>query len=122
LPPASPRQRQYSSLRERKVKFRNLSFIAVVVTVVLGLQASSMVNKSRAMPKDIHHATAGRDARMQCLGCHQAEILQALEQMNKHSAKWRDKRFGCLQRHVPASPVSVEAELLQGREFQHSTD
>jgi hypothetical protein len=60
---------------EREMKFRDLSFIAMVAIVVIGSQALSIVNKAPTMPKDIHHATACHYARLQCLGCHQAQTL-----------------------------------------------
>jgi nitrate reductase cytochrome c-type subunit len=84
------------------VKLRHFSFIGMVVLVIGGLQTLSFVNKPPAMPKDIHHTAASHGARGQCLRCHQAEALLALEQAKRHPAKWRDARSDCLLCHVPA--------------------
>jgi nitrate reductase cytochrome c-type subunit len=89
------------------MKFRDLSFIVMVATVVVGLQKLSLVNKPPAMPENIHHIMVSRDARAQCLSCHQEQTLRILEQMNRHSAKWRDARFDCSLCHVPATTVAI---------------
>jgi hypothetical protein len=36
--------------------------------------------------------------------------------MNKHSATWRDERFGCLPCRVPASPVSMDSTANDGKQ------
>jgi hypothetical protein len=92
------------------MKLRDLSFIGMVVLVIGGLQTLSFVNKPPAMPKDIHHTTVRRAARAQCLQCHQAEAMLALEQANRHPAKWRDARSDCLLCHLQASGVKRKAE------------
>lgn len=97
------------------MKFRDLSFIGIVVVVVGGLQTLSFVNKPPTMPEDLHHTTVSRDVRAQCLRCHQAQTLLALEQANKHPVKWRDTRSDCLLCHIPASDVRREAGSVQGK-------
>jgi nitrate reductase cytochrome c-type subunit len=92
------------------MKLRHFSFIGMVVLVIGGLQTLSFVNKPPAMPKDIHHDTVSRDARAQCLRCHQAEALMALEQANRHPAKWRAARSDCLLCHIPAGGAKRRAE------------
>lgn len=89
------------------MKLRDLSFIGLIVLVIGGLQTLSFVNKPPAMPKDIHHKAAGR---AQCLRCHQAEAMTALEQAKRHPAQWRDARSNCLLCHIPAGSVKREAE------------
>jgi nitrate reductase cytochrome c-type subunit len=79
----------------------------MVVLVISGLQTLSFVNKPPAMPKDIHHTTAGRNASAQCLRCHQRE---ALERMNRHPAKWSDGRSDCLLCHIPAGDANRNVE------------
>jgi nitrate reductase cytochrome c-type subunit len=91
------------------VKLRHFSFIGMAVLVIGGLQTLSFVNKPPAMPKDIHHDTVSRDTRAQCLRCHQAEALLALEQANRHPAKWRDARSDCLLCHIPAGSAKRNA-------------
>jgi len=91
------------------MKFRDLSFIGIVVFVVGGLWILSLGNKPATMPKDSHHTTVSRGAREQCLRCHQAQTLLALERMNRHPAKWRDARSDCLHCHMPAGGVRREA-------------
>lgn len=83
------------------MKLRDLSFIGMVVLVIGGLQTLSFVNKPPAMPKDIHHMKSSRDASAQCLRCHQAGSMLALEHASKHPAKWRDARSDCLLCHIP---------------------
>lgn len=92
------------------MKFRDLSFIVMVVVIASGLQALSLVNKPPAMPEDLHHATVSRDVSAQCLRCHRAETMLALEQTNRHPAKWRDARSDCLLCHLPPGGVKREAE------------
>jgi nitrate reductase cytochrome c-type subunit len=92
------------------MKLRDFSFIGMVVLVIGGLQTLSFVNRPPAMPKNIHHATVSRDARVQCLRCHQAESLLVLEQANRHPAKWRDVRSDCLLCHIPAGGAKRKAE------------
>jgi nitrate reductase cytochrome c-type subunit len=82
----------------------------MVVLVIGGLQTLSFVNKPPPMPKDIQHATASRDARSQCLLCHQAEALLALERANRHPSKWRDASSDCLLCHVPASGANLKTD------------
>jgi len=95
------------------MKFRDLSFIGMVVVVVGGLQTLSFVNKPPAMPEDLHHTTVSRDVRAQCLQCHQAQTLLALERANRHPAKWRDARSDCLLCHIPAGGIRRKAGLLK---------
>jgi nitrate reductase cytochrome c-type subunit len=92
------------------MKLRHFSFIGMVVLVIGGLQTLSFVNKPPAMPMDIHHATASRDARVACLRCHHAESLVALEQAKRHPAKWRDTRSDCLLCHIPAGGAKRKVE------------
>jgi nitrate/TMAO reductase-like tetraheme cytochrome c subunit len=91
------------------MKLRDLSFIGMVVLVIAGLQTLSFVNKPPVMPKDVHHAMAGRNAREQCLLCHRPEALLALERANRHPQKWRDARSDCLLCHIPASGAKWKA-------------
>jgi nitrate reductase cytochrome c-type subunit len=97
------------------MKLRDFSFIGMVVLVVSGLQTLSLVNKPPAMPKDIHHVTVSRDARAQCLRCHRAEAMLALEQRNRHPEKWRDARSDCLLCHIPAGGAKRKAEPIVAR-------
>ncbi|HEY6401103.1 MAG TPA: hypothetical protein VI479_06825 [Blastocatellia bacterium] len=92
------------------MKLRDLSFIGMAALVIAGLQTLSFVNKPPSMPKDIHHTTAGRNARAHCLFCHRPEALLALEQANRHPQKWRDARSDCLLCHIPASGAKWKAE------------
>jgi nitrate reductase cytochrome c-type subunit len=92
------------------MKLRDLSFIGLIVLVIGGLQTLSFVNKPPAMPKDSRHMAAGRDASVQCLRCHQAEAMTALEQADRHPGQWRDARANCLLCHVPAGGAKWEAE------------
>ncbi len=95
------------------MKFRDLSFIGMVMLVVGGVQTLSFVNKPPAMPKDLRHTTASHDVRAQCLRCHQTQTLLALERANKHPVKWRDALSDCLLCHIPASGVRREAGSAQ---------
>jgi nitrate reductase cytochrome c-type subunit len=92
------------------MKLRDLSFIGLIVLVIGGLQTLSFVNKPPEMPTDIHHTVAGRDTGAQCVRCHQAEAMTALEQAKRHPAQWRDARSNCLLCHIPAGGAKREAE------------
>jgi len=87
------------------MKLRDLSFISILVVVVGGIELLSFVNKPPATPDDRPHTTVSRDARAQCLQCHQPETMWASEQAGRHPIKWRDARFACLLCHVPSGGV-----------------
>jgi hypothetical protein len=110
LPPAPPRSSRPLESSRRGMKFRDLSFIGIVLLVAGGLQTLSFVNKPPAMPTDIHHTTVSRDVRAQCLRCHRAKTLLSLERASRHPAKWRDARSDCLLCHIPAGGAKREAE------------
>src|SRR5215470_793863 len=90
---------------------RDLVFAIIVLAVVGGLYYLSTKSKIKAMPANpVHLATQSRE---DCLKCHTADTLGALELQHKHPGKWRDKRVECTLCHKPAA---VKAARLDVRE------
>ncbi len=79
---------------------RDLLFLLVVLAVIGLLYYLSTKTKIKAMPaNDVHTAAK---TRTDCLVCHTAEKLGALEIEHKHPGKWRDARVACTLCHKPA--------------------
>src|SRR5262245_34871813 len=83
------------------MKARDLLFAAIVIVVVGGLFLLSKGGKVKPLPTNPIHLNA--KTRGDCLICHQAQTLTALEQAHKHPRKWRDERVNCLQCHTAPS-------------------
>lgn len=91
---------------------RDLSFLVVVLAVVGLLYYLSTKTKIKTMPGDpVHTAT---QTRQDCLKCHTAEKLGALEVQHKHPGKWKDERVACTLCHKPAT---LKAQQLQASEL-----
>jgi hypothetical protein len=90
---------------------RDFIFALVVLAVVGGLYYLSTKSKIKAMPANPVHLSA--QTRADCLNCHKAETLGALELQHKHPGKWRDERVACTLCHKPAA---VKAQHLNAQE------
>ncbi|MGH9767384.1 MAG: hypothetical protein ACREAB_08120 [Blastocatellia bacterium] len=87
------------------MKYRDMSFIAILVFVVSGLQLLARVNRPPEIPRNFSHSINGHNAREQCLRCHQ-RIAQpataAFDQPHKQPKQWRGDRLDCLLCHHDA--------------------
>lgn len=87
------------------MKYRDLSFIAIIVFVMSGLQLLTRVNRPPEMPRDFPHSIVSRDVREQCLRCHQ-QIAQpapaVFDQPHKRPKQWRANKLDCLLCHRDA--------------------
>jgi nitrate/TMAO reductase-like tetraheme cytochrome c subunit len=86
---------------------RDFFFALLVLGVVSLLYFLSTKTKIKALPaNEKHQATMTRS---NCLTCHTAETLGALELQHKHPGKWKDARVECTLCHKPA--VAAKAQL-----------
>jgi nitrate/TMAO reductase-like tetraheme cytochrome c subunit len=85
---------------------RDLFFALLVLAVVGGLYYLSTKTRIKAMPANANHLTTM--SRTECIQCHSAETLGALEQQHKHPGKWRDARVACTQCHKPAEATKAQ--------------
>ncbi len=86
----------------RSVKYRDLSFIVILVFVVSGLQLLTRVNRAPEIPRDSLHSIAGGGAREQCLSCHQRNAQSApvaFDQPHMRPKQWRAGKLDCLLCH-----------------------
>jgi nitrate reductase cytochrome c-type subunit len=87
---------------ERSLKYRDLSFIVIIVFVVSGLQLLARVNRPPETPRDSSHSGVGHDMRDQCLRCHQRAArseTDAADQPHKQPKRWRADKTDCLLCH-----------------------
>jgi hypothetical protein len=98
-------------LSDWNMKGRDVSFIGMVTVVIGGLQTLSLINKPPLMPSDLHHTAISRDVRDQCLQCHHAQTLQALEQATRHPIQWRDARTTCVVCHIPNGDARKQSTI-----------
>lgn len=85
------------------MKPRDLVFAAIVIVVVGGLYfLSQRSGRIPQLPSNPEHQEA--KSREQCLKCHTADKMGALEAARKHPLKWRDPKVSCHQCHQNASP------------------
>ena len=89
------------------MKLKRDLFFAVLVVAVIGLlYFLSTRTKIKAMPlNDDHQMTMSRT---ECLKCHTAETLGALELQHKHPGKWKDARVACTMCHKPAAATKAQ--------------
>jgi nitrate/TMAO reductase-like tetraheme cytochrome c subunit len=92
---------------------RDLFFALLVLAVVGGLYYLSTKTRIKTMPANSNHLTTMN--RTECLQCHSAETLGALEQQHKHPGKWRDARVACTQCHKPDAATKAELAPNQQR-------
>lgn len=85
---------------------RDLLFLLVVLAVIGLLYYLSTKTKIKAMPGNQVHLAA--KTRTECLTCHTAEKLGALEIEHKHPGKWRDERVACTLCHKPAEVKAAQ--------------
>ena len=92
-----------------QIKPRDVLFVGIVVVVVGGLsllsKCSGRVPALAAMPPE--HQTAR--VREDCLKCHVPEKMSELETARKHPLKWRDAKINCLQCHQAPAPQKAQA-------------
>ena len=95
------------------MKARDLYFLAIVLVVVGGLYYLSTRGKAHPVPaRPPEHLVA--KTREECLVCHTAEHMAALEQAHRHPGKWRDARVSCFQCHNAArSDANLGPPLLR---------
>ena len=88
---------------------RDFLFALLVIAVVGLLYYLSTKTKIKAMPaNDAHQVTM---TRTECLKCHTAETLGALEIKHKHPGKWSDARVACTLCHKPAAATKAQLPL-----------
>jgi hypothetical protein len=92
------------------MKFRDLIFIAIVISVVGGLYYLSTKNRAKPLSANPPEHLTMR-MREDCLKCHLPETLADLELRHKHPGKWRDERVSCLLCHQPPQGVRAQAEI-----------
>lgn len=85
---------------------RDLSFLLLVLAVVGGLYFLSTKTRIKTMPANANHQMTM--SRTECMQCHSAETLGALEQQHKHPGKWRDARVACTLCHKPAEGTKAQ--------------
>lgn len=85
---------------------RDLLFLLVVLAVIGLLYYLSTKTKIKAMPGNQEHLAA--KTRNECLTCHTAEKLGALEIQHKHPGKWRDERVACTLCHKPTAVKAAQ--------------
>ncbi|NOT60487.1 MAG: hypothetical protein HOP19_09715 [Acidobacteria bacterium] len=92
------------------MKLKRDFFFALLVLAVVGLlYFLSTKTKIKAMPaNERHQATMTRS---DCLKCHTAEKLGALELQHKHPGKWKDERVACTLCHKPAAAAQAQLPL-----------
>ncbi len=91
-----------------KIK-RDFFFALLVIAVVGLLYYLSTKTKIKAMPANADHPATM--ARAECMKCHTAETLGALEIQHKHPGKWSDARVACTLCHKPAAATKAELPL-----------
>ncbi len=89
------------------MKARDVSFIAIVAVVIIGVCLLSLVGKARDLPADESHYAA--QTRAQCLACHRPERLTTLEHAEKHPAQWRNDKLDCATCHQRRAPSWLSA-------------
>ncbi len=94
------------------MKFRDLIFIAIVISVVGGLYFLSTKNRAKPLSASTPEHLTLR-LREDCLKCHLPATLAALELQHKHPGKWRDERVSCLLCHQPPQGVRAQSQNPQ---------
>lgn len=85
------------------MKYRDLSFIAIILFVVGGTQLLARVNKPPEMPRDFPHSVVSRNVREQCLRCHERQSGQSVTAIfdapHRQPKQWRASKLDCLLCH-----------------------
>ena len=84
---------------------RDFFFALLVLAVVGGLAYLSTKTKIKSMPANADHQVTM--SRTDCIKCHTAETLGALELQHKHPGKWKDTRVACTLCHKPGSEIKA---------------
>ena len=88
---------------------RDFLFALLVLAVVGLLYYLSTKTKIKPMPANADHPVTM--TRNDCLKCHTAETLGALELQHKHPGKWSDARVACTLCHKPAAATKAQLPL-----------
>ncbi len=92
---------------------RDFLFALLVLAVVGLLYYLSTKTKIKAMPANADHLMTM--TRTDCLKCHTADSLGALELQHKHPGKWKDARVACTLCHKPAAATKAQLPLNMQR-------
>ena len=89
------------------MKIKRDFFFALLVLAVVGLlYYLSTKTKIMPMPANAEHLMTMN--RTDCMKCHTAETLGALELQHKHPGKWKDARVTCTLCHKPAAATKAQ--------------
>ena len=91
-----------------QIKPRDMLFVGIVAVVVGGLYFLSTRGHIPALATNPpEHLTA--KSREDCLKCHLPEKMSEMEALRKHPLKWRDAKINCLQCHQAPAPQKAQA-------------